>query len=404
MMQARTATGTGFFSLIGKGTLLLFVMLMLPAVASADIVGVECTGGTTGNLSTASVIFSDDLGNDFDNPFQDALDSLDKNVFNNILVSGTCDAPLRTNLSRFIRWVIADHDNLRIEAAPTETAILSQPSVACGTTGGTADVTISINDSDVRFMGITIRGGLGVFVKNSGVRFDGVTVRDSVRGGINASGSTISLRDDRGRANLPSQVINNCLDGIRAFNFSVVSVGGLGSLVADNGQFGVAVFDSRVTVGGASVIDSNGWGGVHGGSGSNLLLFGSITNNGGPDPAQANFFFPRFRAGVSAFSGTNLIVVGSAVISNNTGPGILLDLASTAQLNRSIDPNLVNIGMNSEPGVLALHNCTLEFNEIAIDTTVPSFPFVVSGNTTADLECDSSAEIYGDLTGIGSNC
>jgi hypothetical protein len=154
----------------------------------------------------------------------------------------------------------------------------------------------------------------------------------------------------------------------------------------------MAGFDGvRLTVNGSAVIDGNGWGGLHARVGSTIVITGNsnITNNGA-DTTSSGFLFPRFRAGVSASAGSVLSVAaagGTPLIMGNSGPGILLDLASIGRLFG------MTVEQNIEEGFLGRNNSTAEF--------VPEFgpQNALSGNGSGDLKCDNTTVLVGDFGG-----
>jgi len=73
----------------------------------------------------------------------------------------------------------------------------------------------------------------------------------------------------------------------------------------------VGVDGATVVLSQDAVISSNGWGGMNARLGAAIVLFGgpTVEGNGRADPTMvSNFLFPRFRSGISVYSGSKLSV------------------------------------------------------------------------------------------------
>jgi len=117
---------------------------------------------------------------------------------------------------------------------------------------------------------------------------------------------------------------------------------------------------------------------------------------------RGSFLFPRFRSGISVYSGSKLSVFPNQgkipLVTNNSGPGILLDVAAIGLL-RGID-----ILSNAE-GFVALNNSTAEFiPEFGVPNRLEGNAIVLSrGGGGSDLRCDNTSVLVGDFTGVSIN-
>ena len=172
-------------------------------------------------------------------------------------------------------------------------------------------------------------------------------------------------------------------------------------MIEDNGAFGVTGRDgASLTFSQNCFVGNNGWGGANARFGSSILITGNcdFTGNGTADPSTPNFFFPRFRAGVSVTAGSNLVIFrnddGIPEILDNVGPGILLDLASIGQL----------LGMTvtgNSQGFVAQHNSTAEFiPETALNTIRDNNGVRVTKVGNTGLLCDSTSVLIGDFSEV----
>ena len=198
----------------------------------------------------------------------------------------------------------------------------------------------------------------------------------------------------------PNRVELSCGDGISVADTSSASVGGE-SRIHDNEGFGIFTTNSgRINLGGLSIVEGNRLGGMalafaaRGGVGGQAI----IRNNGNnTDTTHPRY---RFRSGINAYFGSNLTITGprpdpvtgvpipGPTIENNTGPGVLVDVNSNVLLRNA------RIQGNSGGGLELLHQSVAEFQP---EETI------LSGNTGADLHCDSSSLAFGDLSGVGIN-
>ena len=362
------------------GVALFVAMLFWPAFASAQVY-VECIGGLPAPPETRA--FTD---------FQAAIDSLEKEGgIQTIEVSGTCENVIAE--ARHVPFRINGFKTqLRIQGVPPF-ANLNQTAVTCGVepTGTPPNRVLRITESsNVRLTGLNINGGNGVLVDDSDVTFDSVVVE----------GGNVLVRGEAGsrfRLNNGSQVNNSCSHGI------LVDRGSFGSardaVIEGNTGFGLLTFDGgRVTANGTTMVLRNVQGGMFVGFGGTGTVAGAaeIRENGAnSDPSS--FLFP-FRSGVVAQFGSILFVGGPRDpatglpegprprIDDNFGPGILLDLNSTARVR-------IMTASGNDGGLIVTHESAVELQEAV----------TLSGNGFADLDCDQSSLAFGDLTGVGNN-
>ncbi len=299
-------------------------------------------------------------------------------------------------------------------APPTKSTLMQDAS--CGDDPAPSSAVLHIKDSsNVHLKTLFINGGEGVSVENSDVIFDGfVWVTGSRINGVEITGSTGRVRL---LGNDQNRIAENCQHGIFVGSQGSLTVAGT-TLIEHNGAFGVTGRDgSSLTFAKQCSVNNNGWGGANARFGSSILITGHsiFYENGMASPSTPNFFFPRFRSGVSVTAGSNLVIFaeideGTPAIFDNAGPGILLDLASIGRL----------LGMDvfrNAQGFVAQSNSTAEFlAEFGVANTLinnnkKSLTIALEetketkGNVGGDLVCDSTSVIVGDVTGAENiNC
>jgi len=157
------------------------------------------------------------------------------------------------------------------------------------------------------------------------------------------------------------------------------AVANISEMTIEDNEYGVVVGASTANFG-DMVIQGNSVAGVYIAENSSVTFSGQtfIRNNGS---AGAN---PMERSGIRV-SRSSLTFVNGPEISNNTGPGILVDTKSDVTLTGA------SIHNNTEEGLRVLRMSVVWF---------PGVP-TIAGNGGASISCDRSSFVFGDLTSIG---
>lgn len=278
---------------------------------------------------------------------QAAINSLDLIGPHTINVTGTCRERPR----------IEQRDRLTIQAPPGQSATIS----CSGCSGEAAVVRI------FRSRAITLRrlvvtgGGRGVFLRNgSEVLIESSRVENNSDAGVFLfENSTLLLR---GTLAEPVRITNN------------------GAGVIANGSF--------LNISGFTTIENN--------AGRGLLFVGGRSFVQGPrNIIQGNGFrvLPGL-GGVLVQRGASVDLNGT-VISNNFGPGVLAEFNAVVGLANTIVTN------NTEDGVRVLRGAVATIGAVF----GPGGPNVIAGNGGANVACDTTGLVVGDLTGITNiNC
>ena len=133
----------------------------------------------------------------------------------------------------------------------------------------------------------------------------------------------------------------------------------------------------------AAGVGFNGLAGLTVGNGSRAFIDGS----GGANEFVGN------GTGVLVFRGSEAVFSGPNSVHDNTGVGLEADENSAVLLAD------ITVQNNAQGGVSALRTSTVGFD------TVGAGGNALSGNGGANVSCDSTALIFGNLTGItGINC
>jgi hypothetical protein len=396
---------------------LVAAFLVLAAPAAAVDLTVGCTGAPAGTYDHATI--TDALN---------ALLAFDLDGPHSITVSGTCEENVQ----------VFDRERLTLQAPEAATATIDPP-------GGLA-VQI-VNSRNVNLFRLTLaNGGRGLLISGA----SNVLMEDCVV--ENHSGFGIQVLDASHLTVANSTVRNNGGRGINAERADVLlagnvtienngiglrlAVGARGRLdgfepgqtntIQGNGAGVVVNYSSGVVFNGQNNILNNGVLGVQLAVGSGGVFIGAEAEDGTPlvtrieghsnygllldigsaawlvgDPAR-HLIRNNGGAGTASDSGI-YVATGSSLfvgqgpaptflgaeITNNTGPGILIEPESVVTLANSIISN------NSGGGLRVLRTSTAK-----LDTGN-----VISGNAGSNVSCDVTSLVAGDLSGISNvNC
>ena len=223
-------------------------------------------------------------------------------------------------------------------------------------------------------------GRAGIRVDNGSLRVEGnLTVDSNGRDGLLLlMGSRVNINSNSG----PNSFSNNSNSGVSVQTGSTISFSG-DNTISDNGRQGILVIEGGTArfIFGSAVIERNArWGVfVAADSGARFLLgTHQIRFNG----------VPEFGGGVLVANNSSFIAQTGTNISDNIGIGVTVDIDASTSFQGT------TINNNSEEGVFLSHIAVAEF--FSTLTTI-------SGNGIADLACDNTSLVFGDLTGIVDN-
>lgn len=376
---------------IGNLACLLAMVVMLGGVAQAANVTVDCGGGPADYPTIGA-----------------ALAALDVTGPHTIAVSGTCSENVN----------IGKRDRITILAAPGATLSAANVNQRALTVNGSRLITVD---------GLTITGGRGVFmlgagsdlslsnciVENStshGIQVFGggsltlasTTVRNNAQRGVTVNGGAVSLNGGvtieyngatglvmhygvRGQINadpgLENYFRHNGGSGIGGGNGSNITIFGA-NIISNNAGNGISFLHTTYLEMGEGIVEQNGRTGIYLAETSHGELFGNVIvrNNG----ATGTDAFTR--GGIRLGENADFAISGGVQITNNTGPGFLLDSDSTL-----ITLGGNTISNNSEGGVV-LRLQSLYYNW--------GGPDIMLGNGGSALSCDATSLVAGDITGI----
>ena len=314
---------------------------------------------------------------------------------------------------------------------------------------------LNITDSrGITLRGLLIEGGSqDLALADSQVTLQGVTVEDTRGTGIGLTDSSINLQGAfQGRTpspeslpmlvNSPNTVRNNCGAGINASGGSSVGISlqnttsgnvGRGITLGGGSNANLNACCTPVTNDPAQITIENNFRGIQAGTGGFANINGGADGAGNPGTiliqnnaewglnafgggsinvsgqtiVQNNSLAPQSAIGIAPPAGVFIRAGGSvfvnpgAQILNNSGPGIEADLQGIITLGNLPPPpgspppvfTGVTISGNQAEGVRLLHMSIAE--SFAGNT--------ISGNLgTADVTCDGSSWLVGNVTGIGT--
>lgn len=384
----------------GPRLLLVIFLLVLPGLAFANDVTVDCTGVTPGAFTTIS----------------QALLSLPLAGPNSIFVIGTCT------------------DNVTISGR-TQLTIFANPGTATLTAANpTRRLLVMFDSTQVFIDGLNFDGGKGILVFNStDIAFGDMTIQNSGLQGISANNSTIDVFNATvqnnarvgliaigGNLNIDGgvTVTNNARSGIGVLTGHLNLNGGDGlsipaNIISNNGSAGVSVADTaELDAGGDNRILNNGLSGLQALHTSTIIWDGgtisgnqgvgvhigetshgefsnvSITGNGATPGSGGGGIASGSGAagGIEIVENSDGFLDGAADVSGNLATGIFVDESSVFS---SLGGNTVN--NNAGDGFLINNLAIAHF--FAADTA--------TGNTLNGLECDDTSIVIGNVSGLG---
>ena len=238
-------------------------------------------------------------------------------------------------------------------------------------------------------------GGYGLNISNgSSATLSNISIYDNGGTGISISGSHLQLRGN------PAQnlIRNNSGFGLNISNGSSATISGQNT-IQGNWNIGVQVGRSSSasfeTAGmpddsvGYTTIEEHSQIGVNIAAGGNALFWGShkIRGNGfEPESPETS----PYRGGFRVATQGELALRNGPEVSNNTGQGIWVEVGASVALGYPAEPLGATISGNTKEGVLVTRNANLFI----------ASPSTVADNGIANISCDRSAWVFGDVTGI----
>jgi hypothetical protein len=364
---------------------ILLTLLLLPGIAHANNVAVNCPGAS----------------------LNDAVAALPPGP-NTITVTGTCNEIVS----------ITDVQSLTIAAGPGGAKIVAPQD---------SDAFDIFRSQFIRLLDLEIAGvpgstpgsgGAGVFIQSSNVQIHGCDIHDNEGGGVTATfASVLLLSNTTIRNNNPGG------DGLDVLSNSTATV--VGSTIKDNGSActtlpncqangeGVFTNHSFVVFRGDNLIQNNGDIGINPVSGSAVLLNGPTTiqghnwnaislksgshlginspavirGNGTACPTDTALLVSLSQAcgGISAGENST-VVLGAGTISGNSGAGI------SVQEGTNLNLAGVTVSNNSADGV--------DIRRISIGNFGPGN--TITGNGGASVFCDGRSLAIGNLRGFSN--
>jgi hypothetical protein len=322
--------------------------LLLPTAARAANVTVDCTGGPADFASVTA-----------------ALNALDLQGPHTIrILAGPCHERIR----------IFDRERLTIDGSPLDALDAAFVSPVSG-----VGIVISIGNSRGILLRNTgaLQGSNGVVIdRKSEVSIQGCRIEGNTRNGVMVVGQsllrvTVSTHDGNGNFGMFVHQGSTVIAG----NFTP----GGGNNFNGNGRRGIVCTQGcTLYLAGANGVGFNGVAGLTLSTGSRA----SIDGTGGPNQFVGN------GNGIEVFRGAAASIFNSNIIEGNPGLGLEVDGNSSTLLTD------VTVRNNGEGGVSAARMSTIEFG------TTGAGGNLLSGNGGANLSCDTTALIFGNLTGI----
>ena len=345
----------------------------------------------------------------------DAVALLDPVGPHTITVTGTCEEIVN----------IISLERVTIQAPEGQTATIAPP----------AGIALRIvNSRDINLVRLTITGARrgiqlerassvflsGCTVENnatygiqvldgSHLTMESSTVQDTGFRGINVEGGTITINGN-------VQILRNSI-GLRLSGAQGTLIGpaaDAGNLIADNTLAGLVVnYASSLTLGGKNTIQNNGEIGIQLAAGSGALLYGQVDEFNNP---LMPVIEGHTRGGITLFASASAYIAGPLEIRNNGGigspdqAGVYVSDGSSVYIFEG-----VRITNNLAPGILAEPTGTVELFQTTVSNNTGGGVKLlrmsmgkfdggntVRGNGGADVSCDGTSLVAGDLTGVGS--
>jgi hypothetical protein len=326
----------------------LAAILLIPELAWATDVTVDCTGATPGAFTSIMA----------------ALNTLDQQGPHTITVSGNCTERVR----------ILNRENLTIVASNAGASIIS-PVDGAGPVvliRGSRNIVLSTMGIQRGFNGVRIDA-------SSGVSIVACLLANNANHGVVLTSSVLHIEG--------STLQNNGGFGLRGLDNSTIDVGNSdpsgGVNASSNGSAGFGCSTGcNMTFNGANIAENNGLTGMLAGTGGRIVVFGG---EGIANVVRGNSF-----AGVWVFRDAQAFFADVNTIENNSGPGVRIEQGAAASLFTATIRN------NTQEGVLVVRLGTAELG----DPTDATSRNVITGNGGASIACDTTALVFGDLTGI----
>ncbi len=363
--------------------LLACALLLATTPALANDVLVDCSGNTPGAY----------------NSFQAAMAALPPAGPNSIGLFGSC----ADNIN------IYGYSDLVIYAATADASITpANPNARLLSIGSSLRIyvlgisfnggrgTNVYNSTDVNFSGVTIQGSdrQGLVTTDSLLAVDNSTITDNARQGIYIDGGVtylygpLTIRNSgRNGVFITSSakvlgfgpqlfVQNNAINGFAIDGGSYVNMSG-DVQVLDNASWGFFVLHttSLYATGGVQVL-RNGAGGIHIGETSHGEFASLAVENNGTASSGP---------GIETVSNSDMYIDGEVTVRNNAGTGIVLDRSSVFS----------SLGGNTLTGNGAEGISFRQFGLGNFDGAD-----VIVANGLANLSCDNSSMVAGNLTGV----
>jgi hypothetical protein len=340
------------------------VALLFAGAAHAADVTVDCTGGPADFASVT-----------------DALNALDlQGPHRIILLPGPCNERIH----------IVDRERLTIDASPHGTTFVSPET-------GEGIVIYIANSRGIVLRQVGAFQGLhGVVIERaSEVALEGCTFNGNAANGVIIQGKSLVTAPN-------NAFVGNENNGVVVRGESVYL--SFANLHDGNGNIGMSINEGATAIvgdftpGGGNNFNGNGRRGIACLRGCTLLLNSAngFANNGfagltiatgsraAIDGSGGANEFRNNGNGVLVFFGSEAVFLGPNTIHDNTGVGVEADENSSLFLDGLAVQN------NGQGGVNALRTSTAGFGS----------GNAISGNGGANLSCDSTALVYGELAGI----
>jgi len=346
-------------------------MVLAPANVQAAEITVGCVGAPAGLMypTIAAALAS----------------GLDRSAQNTITVQGTCtNEDLR----------IVDYTgNLTIQGPAGGVATIEQDQTDCDISPAShanLPVLTLIDSVQVTLRRLVIRGGRGVSIDDSGMIASGVTVEESRSTAIGLS-NTSWLMLNGGTA--PNFIQDNCGTAISVSLASTVNLNS-NNTIRNNLQgllvSGRANLNPNTVPGSTLLIELHRDQGVIVEEQGRVDINGQvIIQNNATNPTTA---FDH--AAVVIGKGGTLNVNGSGLqIVSNNGPGIWAYMLSKVQMGTALAGANVTISGNAEEG--------LRLEQMSVAWSFAGS--TITGNTGADVTCDKTSLLFGNVNGISVN-
>lgn len=326
--------------------LLSSCLFVLPNLAQAVDVTVDCTGGTPGAFTSITA----------------ALDTLDQQGPHTIFIK-PCHYVERV--------LVMDRERITFDASPLGGAFVDSPD-------GSAPIVISGSHAiSLIQMGATGSGFNGIVVnRHSEASILGMTIQGNGGNGVAVRGASTVLFADNNISFNGTNGVNVVEDSVGTFVGSAPGANGL--LLEGNSSAGLRCSHGAVCfINGFLTAQNNGFGGLIVSNGARA----QIESDDGPNTFQGNAF-----AGIVLARNASAVIFGSSrtFVRNNTGLGFDVEGNSSLVV---FDTTVTN---NSRPGLSAVRISLAEFGGNNVFT----------GNGTANLTCDATSLLSGELTGI----